>query len=152
MRLILGPRYSRPRQPTSERTSGETDGMRLDIIQYMKKNIIHVIYPDEAVTSFVLESDDIVVNILEMVFAQFNHGSGMESDLFIGSKKRSLSVNDVVGINGKYYLCESFGWKEVTVAFVNQLEKKVAEHPFRLIHGPWFALNRVMEENKLVEA
>jgi len=60
------------------------------------KNIVHVIYPDEAVHSFVMETDMVVSDILERVFAEWNHGSGMESELFIRSKKRSLSVNDIV--------------------------------------------------------
>ncbi len=107
------------------------------------KNIVHVIYPDEAVHSFVMETDMVVSDILERVFAEWNHGSGMESELFIRSKKRSLSVNDVVGVNGKYYLCESFGWKEVTPHFVNELEEEVSNHPNR-IQGAWFALSSVM--------
>jgi hypothetical protein len=111
----------------------------------MKKNLIHVIYPDESVTSFVLESGDTIDNILEMVFSQFNHGSGMESDLFVGTKKRSLSVNDIVCVNGKYYQCLSFGWKQVTNEYVIDLENDVANHP-RRIEGAWFALNSVMYE------
>ena len=112
------------------------------------KNIVHVIYPDEAVHSFVMETDMVVSDILERVFAEWNHGSGMESELFIRSKKRSLSVNDIVAVNGTYYLCESFGWKEVTPQFVNELEKEVANHSTRMVHGAWFALNDVMYARK----
>ena len=111
------------------------------------KNIVHVIYPDEAVHSFVMDTDMVVSDILERVFAEWNHGSGMESELFIRSKKRSLSVNDVVCVNGKYYLCESFGWNEVTPQFVNELEEEVSNHPNR-IQGAWFALNDVMYARK----
>ncbi len=113
----------------------------------MKRNIVHVIYPDEAVHSFVMETDMVVSDILERVFAEWNHGSGMESELFIRSNKRSLSVNDIVGVNGKYYLCESFGWKEVTAEYVNELEEEVSNHPSR-IQGAWFALNDVMYARK----
>ena len=111
------------------------------------KNIVHVIYPDEAVHSFVMETDMVVSDILERVFAEWNHGSGMESELFIRSKKRSLSVNDIVCVNGKYYLCKSFGWNEVTSQFVNELEEEVRNHPNR-IQGAWFALNDVMYARK----
>jgi len=52
-----------------------------------------------------------------------------------------------VGVNGKYYLCESFGWKEVTPQFVNELEEEVSNHPNR-IQGAWFALNDVMYARK----
>jgi hypothetical protein len=107
------------------------------------KNIVHVIYPDEAVHSFVMETDMVVSDILERVFAEWNHGSGMESELFIRSNKRSLSVNDIVCVNGRYHLCKSFGWNEVTPQFVNELEEEVSNHPNR-IQGAWFALNDVM--------
>lgn len=110
----------------------------------MKRNLITVLYPDDFVFSYIHESDDTVENILERVFANWNHGSGMECKLFVESKKRSLSVNDIVAVNFKYFQCKSFGWKEVTTEFVNQLEKKVAAHPLRSVHGAHFALGEVM--------
>lgn len=114
----------------------------------MKKNLVHVIYPADKVISFVHESDDTVENILEVVFGMFNHGSNSESELFLNSKCRSLSVNDIVLLNGKYHLCESFGWKEVTVEFVNQLEDEVEKNPLTLEHGPWFGLHEIMYNRK----
>lgn len=114
----------------------------------MKKNLVHVILPADKVISFVHESDDSVDCILEVVFGMFNHGSGIESELFLNSKCRSLSVNDIVLLNGKYYLCESFGWKEVTAEFVNDLEEEVENNPLTLAHGPWFGLNEVMWNRK----
>ena len=80
---------------------------------------------------------------LERVFAEWNDGSGMECKMFIESKKRSLSVNDIVCVNGKYYQCQSCGWKEVTTEYVINLEKEVATHP-RRFDGAWFALSDVM--------
>ena len=109
----------------------------------MKRHLIHVIYPADKVISFVHNSDDTVENILEVVFGMFNHGSNSESELFLKSNYRSLSVNDIVGINDKYYLCESFGWKEVTAEFVNDLEEEVENNP-NMIHGPWHSLQDVM--------
>jgi len=114
----------------------------------MKKNLVHVIYPADKVVSFVHYSDDTVENILEVVFGMFNHGSNSESELFLNSKCRSLSVNDIVLLNGKYYLCESIGWKEVTVEFVNDLEEEVEKNPLTLAHGPWFGLGEVMWNRK----
>ena len=112
------------------------------------KNIVHVIYPDEAVHSFVMETDMVVSDILERVFAEWNHGSGMESELFIRSKKRSLSVNDIVCVNGEYFQCASFGWNSVTPEYVNELEEAVSSNSRRDI-GAWFALSDVMwERNK----
>ena len=80
---------------------------------------------------------------LERVFAEWNHGSGMECKMFIESNKRSLSVNDIVCVNGKYYQCKSFGWKQVTDEYVYQLEEDVAKNP-RRFEGAWFALSEVM--------
>ena len=110
----------------------------------MKRNIVHIIYPCEKVISFIHESDDTVDSILESAFAMFNHGSGVESEMFLNSKCRSLSVNDIVAVNDKYHLCESFGWKEVTAEFVNDLEEEVENNPLTLAHGPWFGLNEIM--------
>jgi hypothetical protein len=114
----------------------------------MKKNLVHVILPADKVISFVHNSDDTVENILEVVFGMFNHGSNSESELFLNSKCRSLSVNDIVLLNDKYYLCESIGWKEVTVEFVNDLEEEVEKNPLTLAHGPWFGLGEVMWNRK----
>ena len=116
----------------------------------MTNNLVHVIYPDEFTSGFIIKTEGEVDphDILEMVFAQWNHGSGLESELFINSKKRSMSVNDIVCVNGRYYQCESFGWKEVTSDYVNELEQAVENHP-RRSDGAWFALMDVMwERNK----
>ena len=109
----------------------------------MKKNLVHVILPSDKVISFVHESDDRVEDILEAVFGMFNHGSGIESELFLKSKCRSLSVNDIILLNGVYFQCLPCGWKEVSMDFVNQLEEDVENNP-NMVHGPWFALNDVM--------
>ena len=118
----------------------------------MKNNLVTVIYPDEYSVSFDITTDSDVkpTDILEMVFGQWNYGSGVESELFIASKKRSLSVNDIVSLNGTFYLCESFGWKEVTAEFVNDLERDVACHPSRFNEGAWYALQDVMFRKKPV--
>jgi hypothetical protein len=109
----------------------------------MKRNIVHIIYPCEKVISFIHESDDTVDSILESAFAMFNHGSGSESELFLKSNYRSLSVNDIVAVNALYFQCLSFGWKEVTAEFVNDLEDEVENNP-NMIHSPWHALQDVM--------
>lgn len=110
----------------------------------MKKNLIHVIYPDEATYSYVATNDMSVEDNLERVFAEWNHGSGMECEMFIKSNKRSLSVNDIVCVNGKYFQCQSFGWKKVTMEYVNELEKEVSLHPTRYAYGTWYALTEIM--------
>ena len=112
----------------------------------MTNNIVNVIYPDEFTAGFIIKTDGEVDphDILEMTFAQWNHGSGCESELFVKSKKRSMSVNDIVCVNGRYWQCASFGWNEVTAEYVNELEKDVATNPRRFTNGAWFALNDVM--------
>lgn len=110
----------------------------------MKKNIIHVIYPAQKTIAFVHESDETVETILESVFGMFNHGSCQESELFLKSKIRSLSVNDIVCVNGRYFQCAPFGWNEVSPEYVTQLEKDVANAPMTSLHGPWFGLSEVM--------
>ena len=114
------------------------------------KNIITVIYPDEFTAGFAMATNGEVDphDILETVFAQWNHGSGLESELFVKSKKRSLSVNDIVCVNGKYYQCASIGWNEVNAEYVNCLEKDVSLHPLRSEEGAWFALSDVMFDRK----
>ena len=115
----------------------------------MTNNLVHVIYPDEFTAGFIIKTNGEVDphDILEMVFAQWNHGSGCESELFVNSKKRSLCVNDIVCVNGRYWQCASFGWNEVTAEYVNELEKAVENHPSRE-EGAWFALMDVMWERQ----
>jgi len=126
----------------------------------MKKNIITVIYPGEFRSTFVIESDATPESILETVFAQWNGGSGQESELFKQSRVRSFCINDIATINGEDYQCRYFGWEPVTLDYVKELENKVKSHPKYSI-GAWFALGDVMripiikpniiEENLIVE-
>ena len=113
----------------------------------MKRNLIHIIYPDDFTSSFIMNTDMSTADILERVFAEWNHGSGMECEMFVNSKKRSLCVNDIVCVNGTYFQCASFGWHEVSPEYVNALEKEVANHPSR-VEGAWFALMDVMWERQ----
>ncbi len=111
------------------------------------KNIVNVIYPDESVHSYVIESDERVDRILEVVFAEWNHGSDMECDLFKRSKKRSVSVNDIVCVNGRYFQCASIGWNEVDSAYVNDLENEVSSNKYRDTSA-YMALSEVMWQRK----
>jgi len=111
------------------------------------KNLIHVIYPDESIHSYVIESDEKIEHILEDVFGEWNHGSGMESLLFKNSKKRSVSVNDIVCVNGRYFQCASIGWNEVDSAYVNDLENEVSRSKYRDTSA-YMALSEVMWNRK----
>lgn len=44
---------------------------------------------------------------LEAIFTAFNHNHP------IGFRGHSLSVSDVVSLNGEYYFCDSFGFKKI---------------------------------------
>lgn len=112
------------------------------------KNLIHVIYPAQKTVSLVIETDLGTNDILEMVFARFNNGSGMECREFTSAGVRSLSVNDIVCVNGKYFQCLPFGWEEVSGGFVSKLEDEVRNHPRFDFAGAWFALSEVMWERE----
>jgi hypothetical protein len=53
--------------------------------------------------------------ILELIFAACNHGSGKEDPLFQKSNVPSLSVGDAValGCPVRLYRCNAFGWSEI---------------------------------------
>jgi hypothetical protein len=87
-----------------------------------------------------------VEDVLEEIYGMFNHGSGCESDIFLNSKTRSLSVNDCVSVDGQWYQCRSIGWQMVNAEYVNQLEEAVANHPLIDVYGSWWCLMDVMSK------
>lgn len=113
------------------------------------KNLIQVMYPDESVHSYVIYSEQQTVErILETVFNEWNNGSGVECEQFLRSKKRSLSVNDIVCVNGVYFQCVPVGWKQVDSAYVDDLEKAVALSKYRNTSA-YMALSEVMWDRSL---
>jgi len=113
------------------------------------ENVITIIYPAEFHTAYTVVTEDSDATLLERVFAEWNGGSGMESEKFESSKVRSLSVGDIVAINGNYYQCKSFGWKHVDPNFVDDLVEKIENHPSYKPGGAWFTHNKIRwEENK----
>ncbi len=113
------------------------------------KNLIQVMYPDESVHSYVIYSEQQTVErILETVFNEWNNGSGVECEQFLRSKKRSLSVNDIVCVNGAYFQCASMGWTPVDIAYVDALEKAVALSKYRNTSA-YMALSEVMWDRSL---
>ena len=116
----------------------------------MKRTIVVNLIGDVART-FVHESNSDAFIVLEEVFAQFNHGSNQESELFLKSGMRSLSKHDCVRVDGQWYQCLSSGWGKVTEQFVDELEKKVVEHPAFNLHGAWYCLSDIMwKEHKRI--
>jgi len=111
------------------------------------KNIL-VNYIGDIAIDFVMPCESSDEETLENVFGQFNHGSGNEHPLLLKHKTRSLSVNDTVRVNDKWYQCMSIGWEQVSNEYVDELEKEVVNHPSFKEHGPWFALHDVMWDKR----
>lgn len=121
------------------------------------KNVL-VNYVGDVAINLSISGDAADGDVLETVFAQFNHGSGQEHPLFLEKKVRSLSVHDLVRVDDKWYQCESVGWKLVTDEYVDSLERLVVNHPSFKEEGPWYVLQQVMwnikvnDRNKLNES
>jgi hypothetical protein len=110
------------------------------------KKLISVIYPADRVMSYVMTTELEGESLLDVVFGQFNSGSGSEGEVFLNGRCRSMCVNDIVGVNGEYWQCAFVGWNKVDVEYMNRLEKEVEEHPLydSVDGGAWSALNDIM--------
>ena len=111
---------------------------------------VKIIYPGEFATDvfFTYDNQPTDLDVLERIFAEWNHGSGAECEKLIKSNCRSLSVHDIVVVNGQYYQCKSIGWEPVTEEFVIQLQRDVKNH-INYNQSAWYALDCVMwERNK----
>lgn len=94
------------------------------------KHSFTILYPGDDNREFcvMIEDDKTPIQILEKIFAWFNHGSGQEAPMFIEYRMRSLSVNDFVLLDGQWYQCRSVGWEAVTKEFVDRITRAVIEH------------------------
>jgi len=61
------------------------------------------------------EVSEVDVDDPEMAWRQWNRGSGYESREFLYEEVRSMSVGDVVEVNGEYYRAETMGWEQILV-------------------------------------
>ena len=83
----------------------------------MHFNTIKIKYSDD---TFKTEYNNVetkpkaVSEVLEIVFANWNNGSGSECPEFLASEVRSLSVGDYVSVDGQWHRCEGIGWSEVS--------------------------------------
>jgi len=116
----------------------------------MRNVCVTVCYPDEHLfaTTMDVQNTDTDQDILERVFAEWNAGSNHECYAFTKLKWRSLSVNDVVIINGTYYQCASMGWNQISEQEFLEIEASVAKHPQRLKLGAWYTLQSVMTSRR----
>ena len=69
--------------------------------------------------------------ILADAWEMFNIGEGPTATAYRARKLRSLSKGDVVAIDGRFYSCESVGWKERTVRELRTLTAAQAEPVIR---------------------
>ena len=91
----------------------DLDDERLAFTDYLKDGRV---VPDEIYECVYEGEIDILVDpdsmnpdfdALEHIYRVFN------LDHPLGYKGRSISVSDIVEMDGKYYFCSNFGWKEV---------------------------------------
>lgn len=61
------------------------------------------------------EITDIDVDEPEAAWQQWNAGSGHETQEFYDAEVRSMSVGDVIEINGTYHQAKSIGWEQIEV-------------------------------------
>ena len=69
----------------------------------------------ECVFTFSLDTNKDHMVLLEMIFFEFNVGEGLLATAYRAKDLRSLSVGDVVIINGVSYECARFGWNKIDV-------------------------------------
>lgn len=51
----------------------------------------------------------------EQLWQEWNRGSGYESQVFEEAEERSMSVGDVVEVDGTYYIAAPIGWEEIDI-------------------------------------
>jgi hypothetical protein len=51
----------------------------------------------------------------EDIWRAYNRGSGREAFEFLQKEIRSMSVGDIVEIDGEYYMAASFGWNSIDI-------------------------------------
>tara|TARA_R110000772_G_scaffold249530_2_gene363964 strand:+ start:82660 stop:82992 length:333 start_codon:yes stop_codon:yes gene_type:complete len=77
---------------------------------------VYVQYPDGGTSGFRVAHNK-PEELLEVIFAAFNHGSQQESKVFLNSKTRSMSVGDFVTFynlgESSCYRVEPTGFKKV---------------------------------------
>lgn len=111
------------------------------------KRKVQVVYIGDKTVDLTLETDLSAEEVAEVVFARFNHGSGLECREFINARIRSFSVNDIAVVDGRYFQCLSVGWREVSKMYLDIMENRVRNHPDFDSHGAWLALNKIMTED-----
>ena len=101
-------------------------------------------YPGERTVTLTTRDNSSKMELLENIFAQFNHGSMQECDYLLSNKMRSLSVYDFVKVDGEWFQCACVGWIPVTEEYVNEIEGAVTACPKLEKLGAWQVLQDLM--------
>lgn len=59
--------------------------------------------------------NEVSMSELEEIWREWNAGSRHESQEFYDAKVRSMSMGDVVELDGEYYQAKAAGWEEIQV-------------------------------------
>lgn len=69
---------------------------------------------DDLIEHYDLAGEEEVVDLSDL-WERWNRGSGRESQAFVEAETRSLSVGDVVVLDGDTFRCDRDGWTSVTL-------------------------------------
>ena len=72
-------------------------------------------YTEDEFDKLYREIAEIDVDDPEEAWRQWNAGSGQETQEFYDAEVRSMSVGDIVEIDGIYYQAKGKGWEEIEV-------------------------------------
>lgn len=73
---------------------------------------------EEKLAVDVTDGDPEALRVCEYLYAGMNRGSGAELPELDEKRLRSMCIGDVVLVDGRAYVCESMGWREVLEAIV----------------------------------
>lgn len=68
----------------------------------------------DLIEHYELAGEEEVVDLSD-VWERWNRGSGKESQAFVEAETRSLSVGDVVVLDGDAFRCDGVGWTSITL-------------------------------------
>lgn len=81
-------------------------------------------YAQEEFDQLYREVEEVEIDDPEAAWKQWNRGTGYESQVFLDVQERSMSVGDVLEIDGAYYQAQNLGWEEITVEELEEGENQ----------------------------
>ncbi|MCC7546017.1 MAG: hypothetical protein IT506_11070 [Aquabacterium sp.] len=87
-------------------------------------------YKEMPIDLGLLDGDLSALDICEEVFDLTNNPGRQRERLLAYGRERSVSVGDLVGVNGVFYLCKPIGWEAVTTpAWLEQTQDAQPDAP-----------------------